>query len=288
MESTNLRKNAASANGSAAESSWELFDGQASIFEQRAGLSEPCCASIAAAIKEIGNVHHDDLVVEIGPGTGQVGQHLAESSRYAGVDLSGGMLHEFQQRLVHVTERSLLIRANANRNWPLVNGSARVVFSSRAMHLLEHEHVAAEMFRVASPAGATLILGRVERTPDSTRTRMAREMIERLRRHGFQGRRGERQNRKLIDACCERGAEPLPLVQVASWKTSSSPRQSLDSWRCLTGLGGVPVPNQARDEILQELEDWAREVFGGLDQKFQSEEVYVLRSLRVPAGARSS
>src|SRR5258708_578159 len=229
MESTNSCKNTEASSAPQTKPSWELFDGQAPFFERRPGVAEPCWADIGVAIIRGGEVSPADLVVEIGPGTGQVGQYLARSGRYAGFDLSSGMLHEFKRRSSFGARTIALVRADANRNWPLASKSARVVFSSRAMHLLDHDHVAAEMFRVASTRGATLVLGRVERSPDSTRTRMAREMIERLAQHGFHGRRGERQNRKLIAACCERGAEPLALVSGSSWKGSSSPRQSLDS-----------------------------------------------------------
>jgi ubiquinone/menaquinone biosynthesis C-methylase UbiE len=262
---------------------WELFDDQATAFEQRAGLPADHCRDIATAVVSIGQLRRDDLILEVGPGTGQIAQWFQQSSRYVGFDLSSGMLRESQRRLCPDAENRSLIQADANASWPLANGKARVIFSSRALHLLDHEHIAIEAFRVASGDGATLILGRVERRRDSVRARMAREMNERLRRRGFEGRRGEQRNQKLVESCCRRGAEALELHSVASWHVSASPRQSVDSWRCLTGLGGIRVPAKTREEILDELEAWAEEEFGGLDQKFESEETYVLRPLRIPA-----
>lgn len=253
----------------------ELFDGQAGLFERRAGLPEACCRAIAKKVIEIGEAGAGDLIVEIGCGTGQLGQWFEAPVRYVGFDLSAGMLQEFRRRF-----DSDLIQADANASWPLRDGVARVIFSSRAVHLLQQEHVADEVFRVAS---STLILGRVERDRESVRARMAHEMNERLRRHGFAGRRGERQNRKLFDMCCSRGAVALEPVAVAQWRVSASPRQSLDSWHSLDGLGGLPVPAPTRTEILRELEVWAEQEFGGLDQQFESEEAYVLKSLRVPS-----
>ena len=253
----------------------ELFDGQAGLFERRAGLPEACCRAIAKNVIEIGEAKSGDLIVEIGSGTGQIGQWFEAPVRYAGFDLSAGMLKECSRRVD-------LIQADANASWPLADGVARVIFSSRAVHLLQQEHVAHEVFRVASSTGGTLILGRVEREPESVRARMAKEMNERLRRHGFVGRRGERQNRKLFELCCERGAVVLEPVAVAQWRILATPRQSLDSWHGLAGLGGIAVPAPTRSEILRELEDWAEEEFGGLDQEFESEETYVLKSLRVP------
>jgi SAM-dependent methyltransferase len=252
----------------------ELFDGQAGLFERRAGLPETVCRAIAKKVIEIGEAKSGDLIVEIGSGTGQIGQWFEAPVRYAGFDLSAGMLKECSRRLD-------LIQADANASWPLIDGAARVIFSSRAVHLLQQEHVAHEVFRVASSTDATLILGRVEREPDSVRARMAKEMNQRLRRHGFAGRRGERQNRKLFEMCCDRGAVTLEPAAVAQWRILASPRQSLESWQGLTGLGGIPVPGPTRAEILRELEGWAEEEFGGLDQEFESDETYVLKSLRV-------
>jgi SAM-dependent methyltransferase len=253
----------------------ELFDGQAGLFERRAGLPETVCRAIAKKVIEIGEANAGDLIVEVGSGTGQIGQWFEAPVRYAGFDLSAGMLKECSHRLD-------LIQADANVSWPLADGVARVIFSSRAVHLLQQEHVAHEVFRVASSTGAMLVLGRVEREPESVRARMAKEMNERLRRHGFAGRRGERQNRKLFELCCERGAVAMEPVPVGQWRTVATPRQSLDSWHGLAGLGGIAVPAPTRAEILRELEGWAEEEFGGLDQEFESEETYVLKPLRVP------
>lgn len=265
------------------EANWELFDNQATAFEQRAGLPAEFCRDIATNVIEIGKCRPGDLILEIGPGTGQIAEWLQQRVAYIGFDLSSGMLREAQRRLCHDTGNRSLVQANANESWPLTSASARVIFSSRALHLLDHEHVAFEVFRVASDDGATLILGRVERQHDSVRSRMAREMLERLRRHGFEGRRGKQETQKLIDSCRRRGAEALEFKPVARWDVSTCPRQSLDSWRCLTGLGGIPVPAKIRDEILNELETWAVKEFGGLDREVQSEETYVLRPLRIPA-----
>jgi hypothetical protein len=262
---------------------WELFDDQASVFEERAGLPAEYCAAIARAVTEIANLGPGDLILEIGPGTGQLGLEFRSPLRYMGLDLSGAMLKEFQRRLGGDDGNRLLVRADAAAAWPLISGEASAFFSSRALHLLPVEHVASEVFRLARPAGATLIIGRVARDPASVRSRMAREMNERLRGRGYQAHRGERQSRKLIELCRDRGAAILEPVHVARWKVSTMPRQSIDSWRALKGLGGVPLPGKTRDEILTELESWARETFGEMDLPVESEETYVLTAVRVHA-----
>jgi len=260
----------------------ELFDGQAGFFDRRTGLPDECCRAVAERIVEAGGARADGLVVEVGCGTGQIGQWIVGPARYVGFDLSLNMLREFRRRLGAGQSHAPLVQADANAAWPFADGAAVVIFSSRAVHLLEPGHVAAEIVRLASPAGATVILGRVERTPGSVKERMAQEMNERLRRRGLKGRRGERRNRRLFESCERLGAEILEPVPVATWKVSASPRQSLDSWRSLSGLGGIPVSAETRADVLGELELWAAETFGGLERAFGFEETYVLSPLRVP------
>lgn len=276
-----MHKDAGLSRAGSMNASPELFDGQAGFFEKRAGLPEDYCRDIANAVVEIGEIEPADLLVEVGAGTGQLGRWFGAPLRYVGVDLSAGMLNEFSRYRDSDPANQLLIQADANVSWPLADGVAHVIFSSRTMHLLDQEHVACEVLRVASSAGATLILGRVEREPNSVRARMSKEMNERLRAHGFAGRRGERQNRKLFELCSRSGVVALEPLPVASWSTVASPRQSLDSWRSKKGLGGLPVPDAIRAEVFRELEGWAEGVFGGLDREFESEETYVLKSLRI-------
>src|SRR5437588_8408007 len=179
MTLTNKRQDAGQTPARAASASPELFDGQAAAFEQRAGLPTDVCRRIVRKVLEIAEVGPGNLIIEIGPGTGQIGQWFSEPVRYLGLDLSAGMLEEFAHRLTGHLGNRALVQADANASWPVANRAARAIFGSRALHLLNYEHVAAEALRVASPAGATLIIGRIERHPDSIRARMAREMNER-------------------------------------------------------------------------------------------------------------
>jgi SAM-dependent methyltransferase len=279
---SDMRKDPGISDAGSSSASPELFDGQAGFFDRRTGLPEDCCRAVAKQLVELCEVRAGNLLIEVGCGTGQIGQWVEAPARYVGFDLSLNMLREFQRRLGAKESRHALLQADANATWPFADGTASVIFSSRAMHLLEPEHVASEVLRLAAPDGATLILGRVERTQGSVKERMAREMNERLRLRGLKGRRGERRNRKLFELCAGLGAELLEPSPVATWKVAASPRQSLDSWRSLTGLGGLQVSAETRAEILEELEVWASETFGGLDGMFEFEETYVLSPLRVP------
>jgi SAM-dependent methyltransferase len=275
------------------------FDGQAPQFDRRVGLPEGDCRAIAAAVIALAGAGEGARVLEIGAGTGMIGSWFLEHPvRYVGLDRSRGMLEVFRRR--PGAGRAGLVQADGARSWPLPAGSARVIFSSRAMHLLPLAHVVDEVFRVAGSApppasrgsrggggghgdpnagGGVCLLGWVERDPESVKARMSREMQRLVRERSFTPRTAG--SRRFLAACRERGAAELPRTAVARWPARHSPRQSLDSWRGKLGLGGVVLPPGVQESVLDELEAWARRTFGDLDAESPAEETYVLEGVRL-------
>lgn len=257
------------------------FDAQAAEFDRRVGLPEDDCRGIAAAVLSLAGVgvgDRGDWVIEIGAGTGIMGRWFQDHPvRYAGLDLSRGMLEIFRRRVPR-SPAPRLVQADGARPWPFPDGSVRVVFSSRAIHLLPLEHVVEELFRVGQP-GAALVLGWVERQPESVKARMSREMQRRLRERGFPARSAG--SRRVLQACRERGATDLPKTVVARWPARHTARQSLVDWRSKEGLGGIVLPAGVQEEVLNELEIWAAEAFGGLDAALETEDAYVLKGVRL-------
>jgi SAM-dependent methyltransferase len=255
------------------------FDAQAAEFDRRVGLPEEDCRGIAAAVLSMAGVRDGERVVEIGAGTGMIGRwFLDHPVRYAGLDLSRGMLEVFRRR----APGAPLVQGDGARSWPFPDGSVRAVFSSRAIHLLPLEHVVRELFRVGQPGdqpGAALVLGWVEREPESVKARMSREMQRRLRERGFPARSAG--SRRVLSALRERGATDLPKTVVVRWPVRHTARQSLDDWRSKQGLGGIVLPPGIQEEILSELEAWAVEAFGGLDAAVETEDAYVLEGVRL-------
>jgi hypothetical protein len=271
------------------------FDGQAREFDRRVGLPEDDCRAIAAAVLALAGAGSGDRVVEIGAGTGMIGRwFLDHAVRYVGLDLSRGMLEVFRRRAGAV--RAGLVQADAARPWPLPAGAARVVFSSRAIHLLPPAHVVDELFRVgvrdagtggaarqenAGNGGAALVLGWVERPAASVKARMSRQMQRLVRERGFSPRTAG--SRRLLAACRERGAGELPRTAVVSRPARYTPRQALASWRSKPGLGGIVLPPGMQEAVLDELEQWAARTFGSLDADSAVAETYVLEGVRLPA-----
>lgn len=250
------------------------FDGQARDFDRRVGLPDADCRHIVAAVVSTSRLVPGDRVVEVGAGTGMIGRWFpAFGVRYAGLDLSRGMLEVFRRR----ASGAGLVQANAARPWPLPGGSVRAIFSSRAIHLLPREHVVGEALRVAP--GGTLVIGRVERQPESVKARLAREMRRRLRDLGFSPR--DAGSRRLLQALLDEGARDLERTEVVRWPARQTPREALDQWRGKEGLGGIVLPPGVQDEVLRGLEEWAEETFGGLDTALETEDAYVLEGVRL-------
>src|SRR5215207_9032698 len=96
------------------DASPELFDGQALFFDRRTGLPEGCCRAVAQRIVETGGARAGGLVIEVGCGTGQIGQWVVGAARYVGFDLSSNMLGEFRRRPGAGLSSLQLIQADAN------------------------------------------------------------------------------------------------------------------------------------------------------------------------------
>lgn len=264
-----------------------LFDDQAARFDQRAGLPGGVPAQVARAVAAMSGVDRNAGLLDMGAGTGEIGIHLARlPCRYIGLDLSIPMLLRFRERpgFAHGGSgpqdgKRLLAQADGDAPWPLADGSLDAVFGSRSLHFIRPAHLAAESKRVAGPRGLSLLLGKVERDPDSVKERMRRQMRWMLGEKGHQGRGGRKGREVLWNELAALGAQKLEPRHVARWKTASSPRRSLQSWVGKKGLAGLALQEPVKQEVLEGLESWAMEEFGSLDREIESEESYTLEGM---------
>lgn len=260
------------------------FDDQADTYDQRVGMPERHCRAIARSVLATAEAKPGDLIVEIGAGTGMIGIWLAQhNSRYIGLDLSRRMLERFRLRLACAGER-LLLQADCSRPWPLADATAKVIFASRALHLLDSRHVTRECLRLACRDGARLIIGRFERPKDSLAARMRHEMQARLRQCGFKAKQGERSHRQLMDSCQRHGAEILDDVVAIRRKVRRAPWHLIADWQEKPGLAGIDLPDDVKRPILADLRTWANAAFGGLRREFEWEEAYLVQGIRLRPG----
>ena len=258
------------------------FDSQADQFDQRAGLPADACSAIADAIREMVDDPPDSLLLEIGAGTGQIGQYLLRAMpRYVGFDLSSPMLNVFRSRLGPGDKVPTLVEADGNGPWPVADGSTDVIFSSRALHLLDRDQIVRETLRVAAARGACLIVGRVRRDPESVSAQMRRQMRRFLSKAGIEGRSGEKNCQAVFDELCARGGRRMEPRVAATWRSEHSPLESIESWQGKEGLAGVTVPNDIKYTVLERLRAWALDHFGDLRRSSAAEQSYVLEGVQI-------
>jgi ubiquinone/menaquinone biosynthesis C-methylase UbiE len=259
------------------------FDHEAATYDERAGIPVEQRVAIVRSLAALSGVAAGDVLLELGAGTGQLGACFpALGLHYVGLDASAPMLEVFERRIV-AGEPVRLIHADVNARWPVQSASVHAVFSSRAVHLFDLEHVVAETLRVSLP-GAAFVLGRVQRDEHSVRSVLRREMRAMLAARGFAPRDGARGQRRVLEAFRARGAVPLGPVAAATWPDQRSPIDVLEAWRRKTGLGGCEPPAEAKAAILAELQDWAAARFGSLHAPDTAEESYILEGVTLPAG----
>jgi SAM-dependent methyltransferase len=265
-----------------------VYDDQAGEFESRAGLPEEVAARVAAAVRRYGELGADDLLVEVGAGTGVIGQWLARPpGRYLGFDSSRAMLEVFRPRLRPGAVATLLC-ADADRSWPVRTGSASVIFGSRVLHLLHPEHAVREIRRVAHPRGAVLLCGRVAHSPDSPRARARAKLRDLLAEHGLQpGPTGGHPQRLLALAEARRAA-PLPSQVAAAWPETVTVTQVINWWRGKTSLGGINPPAAVAEQVLAALTAWAVDTYGDPAPAVTTETRYLLEGVRLPPAVPST
>ena len=264
------------------------FDAQATGFDGRAGLPAEAVEAIAAAGVATGPAVPGGVLLEVGAGTGEIGVELSRvgAMPYVGVDASLSMLARFRSRLRTSSTPArdgAIVQADADRPWPIGVGRARIVFVSRALHLLELGRVAAELRASAHSQGCAVVVGRVQRARDSLRSMLRRQMKSLLAARGITGRSGGEAARLLSEALAGSGAQAQEPRSVASWTVEEQPAQVLAAWRGKPGLAGVTLAADVQAAVLDELEAWARARFGDLEAPHAARNEYELSVIDIPA-----
>ena len=259
----------------------ERFDSQAATFDDRAGLAPDIAQAVAESIVELSGAERDDLVLEIGAGTGEIGIHLLSLVEYIGLDRSARMLDVFRGRLREEDQaRVQLVHGDADGKWPASDATAAAVFGSRVMHLLDPAHLEGELGRVLRPGGVFLV-GRVVRDRDSVRGRLRQQRQRVLKEHGVKPRQAEKLTESLLDRLVAGGAEAIEPRSVASWPVTTTPAVILDQWSALTSMGGVELTAEQRASILGDVRGWAEQELGDLGRSETATESYRVTGVRI-------
>lgn len=259
------------------------FDGQAEQFDDTAGLDPAVGRRVGEAILDVSGATGDDVILDIGAGTGAIGRHFAAfPRRYLGLELSRAMLEIFQRKLEPPPRNMLLAEADCDRPWPIGARTVAVVFASRVVHHLELRHFAQETQRVCRPGGH-LLLGRVTRDAGSLPSRLQRYKRALLAEHGFSAGGGGQAVHRLVDMSREMGATELPPVTVARWTRTATPRQLLTAWerkpQLISGASSRTMSAEQRGAIIDALTGWTREELGDLDRAQEFAEEYTMHGV---------
>jgi hypothetical protein len=174
-----------------------------------------------------------------------------------------------------------VVEADAEGAWPVRSGSVAGIVASRVAHRLDLSHLVAETARVCRP-GAPFLVGRVERDPQSVKTRLRQRRGALLRQRGVSPRGGMEGTEALLARFRSVGAVTVEARVVATWKRRASARQVLDGWERVPTMGGVDLPDPVRRAVLADVEDWARRQQGDLDRAEEFEEHYTVGGVRLP------
>jgi SAM-dependent methyltransferase len=264
------------------------FDREAIDFDRRAGVGADVGRAVARAVLDLISAEPNDVILEIGAGTGEIGRYLGSAARYIGVDSARSMLDVFRSKLPDEPwpRRVGLVQADADETWPVKDGVVAAVFASRVVHLLDPDHVIAEVRRVCRPGGVFLI-GRVRRDPDSPRSRLRTQREALLRDRGRAPRGGGQLTERLVGRLESSGATRIEERTVASWVSTVSPNQILAAWEGMTTMGGIELPAAERATILNDLRDWARRELGDLGRDYEFPERYTLEGVRFGSESHS-
>jgi SAM-dependent methyltransferase len=257
------------------------FDSLASRFDERAGVPPDAAEEVATNV--IGRVAKAGVVLEIGSGTGEIGQYLARLARgYVGLDLSAPMLALFRARLTAPASpapRAVLVRADGDLPWPVRTRSLDAVFASRVAHLLTRDHVISETKRVCRPSGY-FVIGRVERKGVKETLRRQRQAM--LAERGADAKRsGARRTEDLLNAFMADGGVLEPARTVATWRTSLTPESVIAGWETMPTMAGVVLAPDAKARLLTGLRAWAHTQFGDLANPQSGVERYTLETVRL-------
>lgn len=210
---------------------------------------------------------------------------LPAGAYYLALDLSLAMLVELGRKLPagRPSPRPARVLADGSCRWPVEKGRAAAIFCSRAAHRLRGANFVEETRRVLRPGGV-VFFGALERSGESVRAalqhKMRRILAETLGHGGQAGDLAERDSRRRHRQLAAGLGGRLEVVAASSFEVFERPADSLAGWRSKQGLAGLEVTLEQQDEVLDRLQEWAREQYGDLNTPRPAIEQYQLTIVR--------
>ena len=250
------------------------FDSTAATFDRYRALPAEAVSAIRKAIWDSTGKAQSAHVVEVGAGTGRIGNTFVEAGdRYIGVDISLPMLREFRERNADAT----LVQADAG--WlPFRDASFDLVLLMHVLSGIDNwRKLLGEAVRVIVPGGF-IIVGQTAGSMAGVDARMKRQLNQILGRLGASWVDGQKSREEPLE-WLHIGATRRMQVTAASWTAERTPKQFLERHRRGARFSTLPPDVQAK--TLTDLSAWAEKAFGSIDKAFSEEFSFVLHIFRI-------
>lgn len=236
-----------------------MFDAPvAEQYDSFRALPEGVTVAIRDRVLQTAALTPGDRVLEVGAGTGRIARPFLQAGcRYTALDSSAQMLARI--RPLASGERVL---ASATQ-LPFRAASFELVLAVQALGVMRGwRHALQECRRVLRPGGR-LLIGRVERPPDSLHAFVREERARLLRERAIESGRpgaGEEEILATLSAFAA-AAETLPPI---GWESDQSPRAAVEA--NLSGWRILALPAAERAALRERLLATAAARWGDLEQ----------------------
>jgi ubiquinone/menaquinone biosynthesis C-methylase UbiE len=245
------------------------FDKTASSFERHRSLPNGAPEAIRSAIWAAANLPARARVLDIGAGTGRIGQaFIVAGDLYVGVDTSLAMLREF-----HVAPESGLLAQADGRQLPFSNSAFDLVLLMQVLSgISDWQSILNEARRVLRPGGNIAVGHTVspESGIDAQLKRKLAAILEEMQVAWHRPQESRRQALAWLESSAKRHVHSL----AASWSVNTTAGEFLR--RRSTGARFAALPIKVQEQALEKLRDWAETTFGSVDAGFLEQRTFEL------------
>jgi ubiquinone/menaquinone biosynthesis C-methylase UbiE len=246
------------------------YDVAAPRFERQRALPHGVPETIRAAV--LGAIGPSpSRLLDLGAGTGRIGRpFVTAGDDYVGVDLSIGMLREFQRRSSEHA-RPRLVQADGTL-LPFADETFDGVLLVQVFGAMDDWRAFLSEVRRVLRSGGRVATGRILMPADGIDAQMKQRLAGILAEIDVPDRTSVRDE---AQRCLESSALTCIPEIVASWTAKRAPRDFLERHR--TGARFSALPGAVKDEAIDRLARWATKAFGSLDAAASERHSFELR-----------
>lgn len=243
------------------------------MFDRHRIIPDGVADSVRAAILPFIDPTSKPRFLDIGAGTGRIGQAFILNDDYVAVDLSFGMLREFVRRRKIDNQYVIRLVQADGEHLPFHDATFDVVMLINVIGAAHNwNNVVVESRRVLRAHGA-LVVAHVVMPSDGVDTRMKKHLASFLKEAGI--RPYHMNGRSDIPYSVSQFPESAVRIVAAEWFAKRTPDAFLD--RQPTGARFSALPAPIKEAALAELRSWAIATFGSLDVVFTEKHQFELQ-----------